>query len=79
MSNRIRPLDAGVAEDLTNQGQQAAQMVARSDLRHHAAIDRVQVNLAVQVMRKQAILGAVDSNPGLVTTGFNTQYVHRRE
>ena len=38
-------------------------MVARGNFRHDAAIDRVQVDLAVQSVRKQALFGANSATP----------------
>ena len=51
-------------------------MVARGDLRDHAAIDCVQVDLAMQGVRQQALLGAEQRHAGLVAAGFYAKNIH---
>ena len=53
-------------------------MVPGRDLRHHATVYRMQINLAVQRLPDQAPFGVEKRHPGLVATRFQPQYQHRR-
>ncbi len=78
VGDHVRPLDAGLVEYRLHQRQQHADVIARGNLRHHAAIDGVRVDLAVKRVRHQALARAVQRDPGLVTAGFYSQNVHTR-
>ena len=51
-------------------------MVARGDFRHDAAIDRMQVHLAVQSLREEPVLGVVERDAGLIAAGFQSKDNH---
>ena len=53
-----------------------AQVIARRELRHHAAVGRVQFHLAVDLVREQAGGTVIDGHRGLVAGGFEPQYSH---
>ena len=78
-------VDVGLAalrliKNLLGQGQNAADVVARSQLGHHPAIGRVHVNLAVQGLRQKP--GVVprqklhQRHAGFVARRFNAQKLH---
>ena len=67
---------AGLAHHLAHQRQQPAHMVAAGQLRHHAAVGGMHVDLAVQRLAEQALFGVEDGHAGLVTAGFDAQYAH---
>ena len=75
---RVGVLQPGIIQYLLNKGQEHANMVPGGDFRYHTAIDRVQVDLAVQTMRNKAPISAIQRHTGLVTAGFDAENDHRR-
>jgi len=67
----LRQRSAAVLEGLLQQRNRAADVVARCQFRHHAAVRRMHRNLRVQRMRQQALFGIDQRNAGFVTGGFN--------
>ena len=53
-------------------------MVTGGDFRHDAAVERMQIDLAVQCLAEEPRFGVEKGNPGLVTARFQPQYAHRR-
>jgi hypothetical protein len=51
-------------------------VVARGKLGHDTAIRRVQINLAVDLVREQARDAVVDGNGRFVTGGFDAENPH---
>jgi hypothetical protein len=68
---------AGIGQQLTQQGDRAAQMIARGQFRHHATVHGVQRHLAVQGVAEQAVPAVVKAKAGLVAGGFYAQDQHR--
>ena len=73
MSASVRP---GLGEDALDQRQQAPDVVAGGQLRHHAAVSRVQRDLGVQRVRQEPRLAVVDGHAGLVAGGFDAEDAH---
>ena len=63
-------------QDSPDQRQQLADVIPRSELRHHAAIRRMQRNLAVQDVSQQPPLPVVYRDRAFVTGGFDAQHPH---
>ena len=72
----------GVGQHLARQRQHAADVVARGQFGHHAAVGLVHVHLAVQRLRQQlwnALACRVDQrDAGLVAGALDAQHLHRR-
>ncbi len=62
----------GLVEDLTDQGEGLADMVAGGELRHHAAELGVDLDLTVDGMSEQSAVAVVDGNAGLVAGGLDS-------
>jgi len=69
----ILPFQAGGVEGFRHQGVDAASMVARRQLRHHAAVFGVHRRLAVQDVRQQPALAVIDGRGGLVAGGLDAE------
>lgn len=67
---------AGLSQHLIAQRQQLAHMVPRCQLRHHAAIVRVHIDLTEQGVRKQPLFAVEQGHAGFITGGFNTENQH---
>ena len=68
---------SGLMQRLRQQARQAADVVARSQFRHHAAICRVQGNLRMQRLRQQPPLRGVENgHAGFITRTFDAQDFH---
>lgn len=67
---------ARLGERLLEQHGQAADVIARGELGHHATIRGVQVDLRVQPVREQAGIGVVDRDAGFITGGFDAEDFH---
>ena len=67
----------GAFQHLLDQRKSLADMVARGQLRHHTAVARMNLDLAVKAVGQQPALTVVDSHAGLVTGRFYTQYPHQ--
>ena len=70
----LRNLGARLAQHLADQWQHALDVVARGQLRHHAAVDAMQVDLAEQGIGQQAALTVVEGDTGFVAGGFQAQH-----
>ena len=57
---------AGLLQRAVQQWQQAADVIARGQLRHHAAIGVMQGHLRMQRMREQAALAVIERQAGFV-------------
>ncbi len=53
-------------------------MVTGRQLRHHTAVTRMQIDLAVQGMAQQAAVSGVQGHRGFITGGFDTEHDHDR-
>ena len=75
-----RPLDSASQgarfQGFLQQRQQLTEVVARGKLGHDATIGRVQVHLAVDLVREQARDAVVDGNGRFVTGGFDAEHPH---
>ncbi len=60
-------------QHLAGERQDAADMVARGEFRHHAAVFGVHRHLGMQGVRKQAALRVVERNAGFIAGGFDSQ------
>ena len=56
--------------------QQAADVVARGELRHHAAVERVQLHLRVQRVGEQPVARVVQRHAGLVAGSLDAEDQH---
>ena len=65
---------AGLIQHLADQRQHAFDVVARSELRHNATIDAMQIDLTEQRVGQQAALAVVERDAGLVAGGFQAQH-----
>ena len=63
---------AGLREQLASQGQQAPDVIARSEFRHDSAILRVHGNLRKKGMTQQAAPGVVEGDAGFVAGCLDT-------
>ncbi|MNN20641.1 hypothetical protein D3C81_1339320 [compost metagenome] len=70
---------AGVVQHLAQQGQHAADMVARGQFGHHAAVFAVHGDLRVQRVREQAGPGVIEGQPGFIAGGFDTEDEHEKQ
>jgi hypothetical protein len=68
----------GLFERRANQRQQAAQVIARRELGHHAAECSVQINLAPQLMSQQSALLIEHGDRAFVTGSLDGQDAHIR-
>jgi hypothetical protein len=66
------------ASTLCQQRDQAADVVARGQFRHHAAIGFVHRHLGMHRMAEQAAPGIVERDAGFVAGGFDAEHYHRR-
>jgi small subunit ribosomal protein S21 len=53
-------------------------MIARRQLRYHASVFGVQIDLAVQRVCQQSLPGVEQGDPGFVAGRFDSQYPHGR-
>jgi hypothetical protein len=60
------------------QRDQAPDVVARCQFRHHAAIGLVHRHLGMHRMAEQAAPGIVERDAGFVAGGFDAEHFHRR-
>ncbi len=74
----VRFFDPGLVQHPPDQRQQAAHVIAGGDLRHHAAVGRVQVDLAMQRMGDEALGHVVQRHARLIAAGFDAENVHSR-
>ena len=51
-------------------------MIARGELRHHAAVGAVQLDLAVELVRQEAALRVQHGGGALVAGGFDGEHAH---
>ncbi|MNP26165.1 hypothetical protein D3C76_1190060 [compost metagenome] len=70
---------AGLVQHLADQRQHALDVVSRGELRHHAAVDAMQVDLTEQRVGQQAFLAVVKGDAGFVAGGFQPQHSHGLE
>ncbi len=63
---------AATPHDLAHQRQQPADVVARRELRHHAAVFIVERDLRVKCMREQTAVAFVQRGAGFVAGSFNS-------
>ena len=68
---------SGLFQRRPQQGYDAANMVARGELGHHAAVVGMHRHLRMQVVREQAGRAVVERQAGLVAGGFDTEDQHR--
>jgi hypothetical protein len=69
-------VDTGVGQQRPQQGDGAAQVVARGQFRYHAAVLRVQRHLTVQGVAEQAAPAVVQAETGFVAGTFDAQNQH---
>ena len=74
---KLLQTDSGPLDDRLGQGQQITNVVARSQFRHHAAIFRMEFNLAVQYVGEQTALAVIDREAGFIAGAFDSQDYHR--
>ena len=67
---------ARVRERLVRQRGNGLDVLARGDLRHHAAVERVHIRLRRDGVREHAPPVLDDRHRGLVAGGFKSQYFH---
>lgn len=67
---------AGVVQGLSGQGQYPPHVIAGGQLRHHAPIGLVHVDLRIQRMGQQAAFGADDGDAGFVAGAFEAEDNH---
>ena len=67
---------ARVRERLVRQRGDGLDVLARGDLRHHAAVERVHIRLRRDGVREHAPPVLDDRHRGLVAGGFKSQYFH---
>ncbi len=72
----VAHLEAARLQGFAQKQRQAADVVPGRQLRHHAAVGRMQIDLRVQTMGKKAQGRVVDGYAGLVARGFDTQNAH---
>ena len=60
-------------QHLAGERQHAADMVARGQFRHHAAVFGVHRHLGMQGVGEQAALGVVERDAGFVAGGFDAE------
>ena len=65
---------AGIGQRLPDQQWQAANMVARGQLRHYATIGAMQVDLTEQRIGQKPAFTVVKCDTGFVAGGFKSQY-----
>ncbi len=68
----------GLGQRLLQQGDGAPDMVARGQLRHHAAVLLVHGDLGMQGVGEQAALGVVQGEAGFIAGRFNAENDHGR-
>ncbi len=73
---QLRQIGAGLGQQLAQQRHSAPQVIARGQLRHHAAVWRVQADLAVQRVAEQAALAVVQAKAGFVAGSFEAKDQH---
>jgi hypothetical protein len=84
-SDEARPCGIGDPADITrgaarvlqralNQRQQAPDVIARCEFRHHATVRAMQLHLAVELVRQQAGARIQHRGSALVTGGFEGEY-----
>ncbi len=66
----------GLGERLARKRQDAADVVARGEFRHHAPVEGVQVDLRMQGVAEHAALAVVERNAGLVAGGLDAEGEH---
>ena len=69
-------LPPGRREGVADQGEQPANVVAGRDLRHDAAVLRVQGDLGMQLVRHEAEAPVVQGHTGFVARGFDAEHQH---
>ena len=67
----ISALQLGLIKTVLQQGPQFSNVISAGQLGHHAAVLGMQIDLAVQGMRKQTALSAVQREAGFVTGSFD--------
>ena len=71
---QIGEREAAVGKQFAGQRQHAANVIARSEFRHDAAVVGVHGHLGMQPVAQQPAPGVEQSDAGFVTGGFNPQY-----
>ena len=74
----VRGPGARLVEHAAHQSRQPSNVVARSELGHHASELGVNRNLRVHGVREQTVLGVANRYTGLVAGGFDSQNPHPR-
>ena len=64
----------GLGQYLADQRQHALDVVTGGELRHHPAVDAVQVDLAEQRIGQQAALAVIKGDAGFIAGCFQSQY-----
>ena len=64
-------LDAGLGQGRLDHRQEALDVLARGELRHHPAVAAVQLDLAEDAIRHEAFFAVVERNRRLVAGGFD--------
>jgi ABC-type multidrug transport system fused ATPase/permease subunit len=86
-AGEARPLGAGdgverrlrrirLGQHRLDQRHEPADVIARREFRHHAAVARVQVDLRMQPVREQPRRRVVDGDAGFVAGGFDAEDAH---
>src|SRR5690606_9569020 len=68
--------DARGLADLAHEARQAPDVVARGELRDHAAVALVHRHLGMQRLAEQAGAGVVEGDAGLVAGSLDAEYTH---
>ena len=76
MPSRSASVDASVAQYALGQRHDAPHVIARGELGHDAAVDRVHRHLRVQRMREQTAARVVDGKAGFVAGRFDAECEH---
>lgn len=69
-------LDARLGHHLFEERQRAADVIARREFRHHAAVLAMHGDLRVKGVRKQPALGVVEREAGFVAGTFDAENEH---
>ena len=75
-SGELLQATAGLLQQSAGERQQAPDVIAGGELRHHAPIVGVQPRLGVEHVSEQAAVAVVERDPGLVAGGLDAQNPH---